>query len=433
VSQFRIRIFFDFPPWRFWYAFLLTIHVALLFTMPDTRRVIGGRVWARADAVSNDAKRIYGSEASNVWLEGIVQEVMSQKRNASSKRATTYVKAMYRCGNMERVKILPLQVLKDKDPIPEIANENNEVPQAPPINDAENNVQQVAELAPPGAEVPPNIHPVSTNNGRNWYDGITDVDVNGPVIHRAWKMTCQYSGRVFMAGCDVQHHDVHNTLKPFDFFMACFPKEQIKFMVEQTTLRLRSDGHTGTSLGEILKWFGITILMTRFEFGSRASLWSEDSGSKYVPAPNLGTRTGMSRSRYDTIQKYLVWSYQPPFCPDGMSSENYRWLNVDGFVSRFNDHRKRYYQPSTVICVDESISRWYGMGGHWINMGLPMYVAMERKPEDGCEIQDACCGVSGIMMQLKVVRTAAGEAQRQQEHREQQEQEATGSVNDDNG
>ena len=63
------------------------------------------------------------------------------------------------------------------------------------------------------------------------------------------------------------------------------------------------------------------------------------------------------------------------------------------------------------MCADESISRWYGLGGHWINMGLPMYVAMDRKPEDGLEIQDCCCAKSGIMCQLKLVKTAAANAE----------------------
>lgn len=67
------------------------------------------------------------------------------------------------------------------------------------------------------------------------------------------------------------------------------------------------------------------------------------------------------------------------------------------------------YQPCFVnclsnilaqICIDESMSRWYGKGGDWINEGLPHYVAIDRKPENGCEIQTACCGTSGIMMSL---------------------------------
>jgi hypothetical protein len=50
------------------------------------------------------------------------------------------------------------------------------------------------------------------------------------------------------------------------------------------------------------------------------------------------------------------------------------------------------------------MSRWYGLGGSWINMGLPHYIAIDRKPEDGCEVQNAACGSSGVMMQLKLVK-----------------------------
>jgi hypothetical protein len=62
-----------------------------------------------------------------------------------------------------------------------------------------------------------------------------------------------------------------------------------------------------------------------------------------------------------------------------------------------------------MICVYESISRWYGQGGYWINYGLPHYVAMGLKPENGCEIQDAACGRSGVMIQLKLVKSGGEE------------------------
>jgi hypothetical protein len=79
-------------------------------------------------------------------------------------------------------------------------------------------------------------------------------------------------------------------------------------------------------------------------------------------------------------------------------------LLVSDFVKAFNDQREQNFIPSHLICVDESISRWYGMGGHWINEGLPCYVAIDRKPENGCEIQNSACGVSGVMLQLKIVK-----------------------------
>jgi hypothetical protein len=88
-----------------------------------------------------------------------------------------------------------------------------------------------------------------------------------------------------------------------------------------------------------------------------------------------------------------------------MSTEGYRWLLVDGFAANFNSYRESNFCPSDLICAHESISRWYGQGGYWINHGLPQYIAIDRKPKFGCEIQNSCCGRSGIMMRLKLVKT----------------------------
>lgn len=46
----------------------------------------------------------------------------------------------------------------------------------------------------------------------------------------------------------------------------------------------------------------------------------------------------------------------------------------------------------------------YGLGGDWINIGLPMYIALDRKPEHGCEIQILGDGQSGIMFRLLLVK-----------------------------
>jgi hypothetical protein len=68
-----------------------------------------------------------------------------------------------------------------------------------------------------------------------------------------------------------------------------------------------------------------------------------------------------------------------------MASERQRWMLVDDFVD-INEYRAANFVPSELICVDESISRWYGQGRHLINHGLPIYVEIDRKPENGCEI-----------------------------------------------
>ena len=59
--------------------------------------------------------------------------------------------------------------------------------------------------------------------------------------------------------------------------------------------------------------------------------------------------------------------------------------------------------------MDESTPIWNGIGGLWINAGLPQYITIDRKPENDCEIPNAADGVSGIMIQLKLVKTSSGE------------------------
>ena len=41
---------------------------------------------------------------------------------------------------------------------------------------------------------------------------------------------------------------------------------------------------------------------------------------------------------------------------------------------------------------------------------FPMYVAIKRNPDNGEEIQNAACGQSGIIMQLRIVKSVMNEA-----------------------
>jgi hypothetical protein len=98
--------------------------------------------------------------------------------------------------------------------------------------------------------------------------------------------------------------------------------------------------------------------------------------SKYQPAPQFGM-TGMSRNRFDDLFSAIRWSYQPITRLDEVLSEQYCWMLIDNFVKNFNKHHESYFNPSDTICVDESMSQWYGQGGHWINHGLPQYIAID--------------------------------------------------------
>ena len=63
--------------------------------------------------------------------------------------------------------------------------------------------------------------------------------------------------------------------------------------------------------------------------------------------------------------------------------------------------------PLDTICVDDS--RWYGQGGHWINLGFLMYVAMSMNLENGEEIWSSACVWLGIIMRLVCFKSTSHE------------------------
>ena len=124
-----------------------------------------------------------------------------------------------------------------------------------------------------------------------------------------------------------------------------------------------------------------------------------------MPRPRL-QKSGMPRWRYDQIWLCIRFSDQPKVRPKGISHAHHRWMLIKDFVRNFNSHRADNFVPSDLICVNESMSKWYGQGGNWINHGLPQYVAIDRNPVDGCEIQNIACARSQVMLQLKLVKAA---------------------------
>ena len=251
-------------------------------------------------------------------------------------------------------------------------------------------------------------------HNQEWFvdDPAMKLPVNGNYHFHNWAIKTRMG---YMLG---QGGDHQNSYSCLEYFLMLFPPEQLLLILQLTTNKLAMARKSYTTAGEIVKFFGVMLLVTWFEFGSQASLWSNMSTNKYIPAPSYGL-TGMPRKQFDDLWMCIRFSDQPCNRPSAMTSEQYCWRLVDYFIKNFNEHRAQKFSPLDEICVNMSMSRWYGQGGHWINHGLPMYVAINRKPENGCEIQNAACGCSGVMIQLKIIKTA--------------EEENASAVTDDNG
>ena len=96
-----------------------------------------------------------------------------------------------------------------------------------------------------------------------------------------------------------------------------------------------------------------------------------------------------------------------------------RWDRVSAFVKAINEFRESNFTPCEYICVHESMSRWYGLGGDWCDLGLPHYVAMDRKTENGGELKSSACGKSGGMLRIERVTGQEDNNSRSFEHQYQ--------------
>jgi hypothetical protein len=84
-----------------------------------------------------------------------------------------------------------------------------------------------------------------------------------------------------------------SSLTPYDYFLSMFPYAHLGENDRLTNIHLQLQKLALISVGEQLKFFGVLVLMTLFEFGKRHDLWKTSPSSTYIAAPAFG-KTGMS-------------------------------------------------------------------------------------------------------------------------------------------
>jgi len=173
--------------------------------------------------------------------------------------------------------------------------------------------------------------------------------------------------------------------------MAMLPVNQLVRMARLTSAKLRGRGTQHTTAGEVLNFIGVTVLVKLYEFGARANEWATSARNKYMLEPAFGERTGIPHSPLDALWSCVAFSEQAGDTDDSKGS---RWQPIDDFFSSVNTHRSTRVSPSDLSCADESMCKLYGQGGHWKERGFPMYMSIDRKPENWCEIQNTACGRS---------------------------------------
>ena len=202
----------------------------------------------------------------------------------------------------------------------------------PPPLTTENNNNIIANNDTPLLEVAAMVH------DQEWFvdDPATKLPVNGNYHFCNWAIKTRMG---YMLG---QGGDHQNSYSHLEYFLMLFPPEQLQLILQLTNNELAMARKNYTMTGEIVKFFGVMLLVTWFEFGSQASLWSNTSTNKYIPAPLFGL-TGMPRKRFNNLWMCIRFSDQPRNRPSEMTSEQYHWRLVDDFVKNFNEHQAHIF------------------------------------------------------------------------------------------
>ena len=183
---------------------------------------------------------------------------------------------------------------------------------------------------------------------------------------------------------------------PIDFWLFLFPNmldDIVRWTNSAFPARVAQ-----TTKHEVVKFFGIQYAMTQYPTRQRHNYWSLHD-SDLLPAPAFGQRFGMSRDRFEMLVRYMTF-HDPDL---DLAVPLDPWRKVRTFVNMFNLNRAENVTPGWVLVVDESTSKWRGLGD-WYDLGMPHITKIPRKPEPvGLELKDMCDGESGIMLYLEIM------------------------------
>ena len=122
--------------------------------------------------------------------------------------------------------------------------------------------------------------------------------------------------------------------------------EQKNWTIRLTNTCLHVKGKKTLNKREFYNFLSRMILIKRFDFMYRASLWSPTSTNKYTPSVKIGPMTGMKIRRFANIWREMRWGNQPNESPDNIYHAWYGWLLIDEMVEIFNKHREDAFIPS---------------------------------------------------------------------------------------
>jgi Transposase IS4 len=151
--------------------------------------------------------------------------------------------------------------------------------------------------------------PLCTRHGMQWFenDGIVRQNINGDVPDTPWEIQTTLRGE-----CIGKVGNIRKNILRLEMFLLMFPPTQLKLIVSETSSQCQLHRCAPTTKDEVIKLFGIFILITKYEFSNRKDLWRVTPKSKYEVAPNFGGLTDMRRKRFEDLWRHIRFGISLP-------------------------------------------------------------------------------------------------------------------------
>lgn len=190
-------------------------------------------------------------------------------------------------------------------------------------------------------------------------------------------------------------------------YWRLFMPDLLDLVVKETNSRLEKMNKKLLSKGELEQVIGIIYALGVGGKRTRRDNWETETESIF-PSAKFGERFGVGYHRFEDIINNMQWYETGSEYDD----ENDRWRPVRCFFDKFNEKVAKVYVPGTVLCVDESTIRWYGLE-EWHPNGCPHVTKIARKPENkSVEVRSVGCGGWDVCIWVEPQEGAAAMAKK---------------------
>jgi hypothetical protein len=206
---------------------------------------------------------------------------------------------------------------------------------------------------------------------------------------------------------------MYATRKKSDYFKLFFPLNKVNQMINLTNTGLVKEKQVPLSIEEFWCYLGLRLQMCVIGLPRVEDYWRIQGHSIYPPHC-FGEKFGMSRNRFEVIEKHFSWDEEDPvrmltlcsndYACNFLSCQGDKWWRIRGLLNAFNHRCQEMVDAGEDIVIDELMSLWKGVkrGTHQFG-NPPAVVNMPSKPVDeGLLYRCAADALTRVILFLEV-------------------------------